>query len=104
MFGKWNDPRPRVLLLDEPTVGVDVGAREEIYAVIRNAVRDGSGVLVVSSDLVELIELCDRISVIVNGRVARTLSRGEIDDAEELHHLLQMYQASGPGHLQELPA
>ncbi|WP_038933884.1 sugar ABC transporter ATP-binding protein [Bradyrhizobium japonicum] len=104
VFGKWNDPRPRVLLLDEPTVGVDVGAREEIYAVIRNAVRDGSGVLVVSSDLVELIELCDRISVIVNGRVARTLSRGEIDDAEELHHLLQMYQASGPGHLQELPA
>lgn len=104
VFGKWNDPRPRVLLLDEPTVGVDVGAREEIYAVIRNAVRDGSGVLVVSSDLVELIELCDRISVIVNGRVARTLSRGEIDDAEELHHLLQMYEASGPGHLQELPA
>ena len=103
VFGKWNDPRPRVLLLDEPTVGVDVGAREDIYAVIRNAARDGSGVLVVSSDLVELIALCDRISVIVNGRVARTLTRGEIDDAEELHHLLQMYQASAPGHLQELP-
>ncbi|MBC9979290.1 sugar ABC transporter ATP-binding protein [Bradyrhizobium sp. INPA_01384B] len=104
VFGKWNDPRPRVLLLDEPTVGVDVGAREEIYAVIRNAARDGSGVLMVSSDLVELIELCDRISVIVDGYVARTLVRGEIDDAEELHHLLQMYQASEPGSLQELSA
>ncbi|WP_456785682.1 hypothetical protein [Bradyrhizobium sp. USDA 4516] len=104
MFGKWNDPRPRVLLLDEPTVGVDVGAREEIYGVIRNAARDGTGVLVVSSDLVELIELCDRISVIVDGRVARTLLRGEIDDAEELHHLLQIYQASEQGVLQELPA
>ena len=104
VFGKWNDPRPRLLLLDEPTVGVDVGAREEIYGVIRNAVRDGTGVLLVSSDLAELIELCDRISVIVNGRVARTLMRGEIDDAEELHHLLQMYQASGQGVLQELPA
>jgi ribose transport system ATP-binding protein len=109
VFGKWNDPRPLVLMLDEPTVGVDVGAREEIYGVIRHAVSDGTGVLVVSSDLVELIELCDRISVIVSGRVARTLVRGEIDDAEELHHLLQMFQASSQdtfdrGILQELSA
>ncbi len=61
VFGKWNDPRPRVLLLDEPTVGVDVGAREEIYGVIRSG-GDGSGVLLVSSDLSELLQLCDRIS------------------------------------------
>src|SRR5262249_1731276 len=104
VFGKWNDPRPRVLLLDEPTVGVDVGAREEIYGVIRHAARDGTGILIVSSDLVELVELCDRISEMPYGRGARTLKRGEIVDAEELHHLLQMYQASAQGHLQELPA
>ena len=94
-------------LLDEPTVGVDVGAREEIYGVIRQAVPRRHWRPRLVSDLAELIELCDRVSVIVDGRVVRTLARGEIDDAEELHHLLQMLQASGQsaakGALQELP-
>ena len=55
VFAKWNHPQPRVLLLDEPTVGVDVGAREEIYGLIRGAAKGGAGVLVVSSDLAELL-------------------------------------------------
>ncbi len=94
VFGKWNEPRPRVLLLDEPTVGVDVGAREEIYGVIRTAAAAGSGVLLVSSDLPELLQLCDRISIVVDGRITRTIARPEFGSAEDLHHLIQISQPS----------
>jgi ribose transport system ATP-binding protein len=93
VFAKWNNPRPRVLLLDEPTVGVDVGAREEIYGLVRDAARAGTGVLVVSSDLPELLMLCNRISVVVDGRVLRTFNRDELGDAEQLHHFLQTEQS-----------
>ena len=89
VFAKWNQPRARVLLLDEPTVGVDVGAREEIYALIRQAAEEGSGILVVSSDLAELMLLCDRISVVVDGQIRTTIERGDIASTEELHHLVQ---------------
>ncbi|MBZ9678714.1 sugar ABC transporter ATP-binding protein [Mesorhizobium sp. ES1-1] len=94
VFGKWNEPRPRVLLLDEPTVGVDVGAREEIYGVIRAAAAAGSGVLLVSSDLSELIQLCDRVSIVVDGRITRTIERQDLGSAEGLHHLIQISQPS----------
>ncbi|MGO4714643.1 sugar ABC transporter ATP-binding protein [Bradyrhizobium sp. 2TAF24] len=104
VFAKWNNPRPQVLLLDEPTVGVDVGAREEIYGVIRKAAQDGTGVLVVSSDLTELLLLCDRISIVVEGGIVRTLVRGEVSDAEELHHLLQRSQTDYERLAHELPA
>ena len=92
VFAKWNNERTRILLLDEPTVGVDVGAREEIYGLIRDAARSGAGVLIVSSDLHELILLCDRISIVVDGRVTATLGRDEFGDAEHLHELIQMSQ------------
>ena len=94
VFAKWNNPRTRILLLDEPTVGVDVGAREEIYALIRDAARMGTATLVVSSDLVELLSLCDRISIIVDGGVVKTCRRNELGDAEELHQLLQLSQTA----------
>jgi ribose transport system ATP-binding protein len=96
VFAKWNNARTRVLLLDEPTVGVDVGAREEIYGLIREAARSGAGALIASSDLSELILLCDRISVVVDGRVTATLLRDEFGDAEHLHQFIQLSQ-SGQG-------
>ena len=84
VLAKWNNARTRILLLDEPAVGVDVGARAEIYGLIREAARSGAGILVASSDLSELILLCDRISVVVDGRVIVTLRREEFGDAEHL--------------------
>ena len=93
VFAKWNNARTRILLLDEPTVGVDVGAREEIYGLIREAASGGAGVLIVSSDLSELILLCDRISVVADGRVIATLRHDEFGDAEHLHQFIQISQS-----------
>lgn len=90
VFAKWNNPRPTLLLLDEPTVGVDVGAREELYAVVHDAARAGTGVLVVSSDLDELLRLCDRISIVVDGAIVNTVDRESVSNAEALHHLIQL--------------
>lgn len=68
VFARWLMKRPRLLLLDEPTRGVDVGARFEIYRIIRELAADGMGVVLVSSDLSEVLGLADRIIVLREGR------------------------------------
>lgn len=92
VFGKWRHPTPDLLLLDEPTVGVDVGAREQIYALVHRAAKQGSAVLVVSSDLGELAMLCDSVVVVAKGSVKARLSRAEFGNEEQLHHLVQELQ------------
>ncbi|MFC7344452.1 sugar ABC transporter ATP-binding protein [Saccharopolyspora griseoalba] len=77
VIGKWLQARPSVLILDEPTRGIDVGARAEIYELINELARAGNTVLVVSSDLPELLGLSDRVLVMADGRL-----RGELDGAE----------------------
>jgi ribose transport system ATP-binding protein len=71
---------PGVLLLDEPTRGVDVGARAEIYEIVAHMAGAGMGVLVASSDLVELLGLCDRVVVLHEGVVAGELSGAEVTE------------------------
>jgi ABC-type sugar transport system ATPase subunit len=71
---------PKVLLLDEPTQGVDVGAKAAIYALVNDAAVSGTGILVSSSDLKELITLCDRVLVLRDGRVATELKRDELSE------------------------
>ena len=77
VIGKWLASSPRILLLDEPTHGVDVGAKAEIYKLVRRLSRDGMATLVISSDLPEILSLCDRILVIRNGEISGELLRGE---------------------------
>jgi ABC-type multidrug transport system ATPase subunit len=89
VFGKWREPSPTLLLLDEPTAGVDVGARGEIYDVIHRMAGLGSAVLAVSSEFAELLLLCDRIGIVANGRVVKELARSEIENEEHLHRLVQ---------------
>ena len=71
------DRHPRVLLLDEPTRGVDIGAKAEIYAIINQMVAVDVSIVIASSDLLELIGLCDRIVVLCEGSIAGELQRGE---------------------------
>ena len=74
-LGKWLATKPRVLLLDEPTRGVDVGAKADVYRLIRQFAREGMATLVISSDLPEILALSDRILVMREGRIAGELPR-----------------------------
>jgi ribose transport system ATP-binding protein len=76
VLGKWLQIQPRILLLDEPTRGVDVGAKEEIYGILRGLAETGTAILVVSSELPELTGLCDRIMVMSNHQITGQLERG----------------------------
>jgi len=76
---------PVVLVLSEPTAGVDVGARSVLYELIRREARDGLGVVVSSSDVEDLVNLCDRVIVLRDGRAVRELGAGEISQASLLH-------------------
>ncbi|MCF6108367.1 sugar ABC transporter ATP-binding protein [Mesorhizobium muleiense] len=80
VIGKWLATRPRVLLLDEPTRGIDVGAKREIYDLIFKLARDGLAIAVISSELPELLHLSDRILVMADGRQTGILSRAQASE------------------------
>ncbi len=79
VLARWLTGQPRLLLLDEPTQGVDVGARAEIHRQVRAAAKRGCGVIVASSDADELLELSDRVVVLRDGKVAVSAGRAEVD-------------------------
>ena len=85
VIGKWLEIAPKVFLLDDPTRGVDVGAKREIYGLIREMSADGGIVLFSSTELPELIGLCDRILVLYQGRLAGELAGEQIDSRTLLH-------------------
>jgi ABC-type sugar transport system ATPase subunit len=85
VLGKWLMTKPKVLMLDEPTRGVDVGAKAEIYRLLFDAATSGIGILVSSSENPELLTLCDRILVMFRGRVAATLTRDNATEARIAH-------------------
>ena len=80
VIGKWLSMSPRVLLLDEPTRGVDVGAKQEIYRLMEELAEQGVAVLFVSSELEEVISMSDRALVMHEGRLAGELSRAELSE------------------------
>jgi ribose transport system ATP-binding protein len=78
LLGKWLETKPRVMLLAEPTQGVDVGARREIFRLVRAAVDDGAAVLCATSDYEQLVQLADRVLVFHDGRVHTELRGSEV--------------------------
>lgn len=77
ILGRWLLTRPEILMLDEPTRGIDVGAKYEIYQLMVNLAKEGKGIIMVSSEMPELLGVTDRILVMSNGRVAGILNTRE---------------------------
>ena len=77
VLSKWLFTQPQVLILDEPTRGIDVGAKFEIYAIMNRLVAEGRGVVMISSEMPELLGMCDRIYVMNEGRIVGELTRDE---------------------------
>jgi ABC-type sugar transport system ATPase subunit len=85
MFGKALRLSPKVLLLNEPTQGIDIGAKDQIHTLVDDAARDGLAAVVASTDTDELVRLCHRVLVLIDGKVAATLV-GDGITAERIEH------------------
>lgn len=80
VLSKWLMTKPRVLFLDEPTRGIDVGAKAQIYEIMVNLAQQGMAIIMISSELPELVGMCDRFVVLSEGKVVAELARGEADE------------------------
>ncbi|WP_327019491.1 multiple monosaccharide ABC transporter ATP-binding protein [Aeromicrobium sp. Root344] len=87
VLSKWMYTDPQVLILDEPTRGIDVGAKYEIYGVIQRLAKQGRGIIVISSELPELLGLCDRIYTLAEGRITGELDRAQADQETLMRHM-----------------
>lgn len=89
VFAKWINMQPRIMMLDEPTAGVDIGAKAEIIQLIRDYADRGNGVILVSSELAELMAVCDRIITIFDGKITGEIDRSELETEEVLQYAIQ---------------
>lgn len=84
VVAKWLASHSKVFIMDEPTNGIDVGAKEEIYSLINSLAKEGSAILMVSSYMTELMGICDRIMVMRNGRLVATVERPDFNEEKIL--------------------
>ena len=82
VLGRWLFAQARVLVLDEPTQGIDIGAKRELYGLIDGLTQDGAGIVLISSDYPELLSISDRIAVVRHGRIVHTARRGELSQEQ----------------------
>jgi ABC-type sugar transport system ATPase subunit len=91
IIARWLRTSPRVLLLDDPTRGIDVGAKAELYSIIDQLCRSGMGIIVTSSELPELLTLCDRILVLCEGRLTGELARPDFSEQRIMEYATQRF-------------
>ena len=89
VIGKWLGTNPEILLMDEPTAGVDIGTKSEILDFVRKIADSGKSVILISSELPELLSVSDRILVLKDGRISKSLNRDEVPNEEFLQLAIQ---------------
>jgi ribose transport system ATP-binding protein len=94
VIGKWLLTAPRILLLNDPTRGIDVGTKQEIYALIRELAAEGAAVLLYSTDYAELIGCCDRVAVFYAGRIVRWLQGDALTERALVASALDLQEAA----------
>jgi L-arabinose transport system ATP-binding protein len=94
ILGRWLSETVKVILLDEPTRGIDVGAKSEIYSIMQNLARDGVCVIMVSSELPEIMGVADRIIVMRQGQISATLDRAEATEEKLLKLALPLEKSA----------
>ena len=80
VIGKWLLTRPRLILLNDPTRGIDVGTKQELYALMRELADAGAAILFYSTDYDELVGCCDRVLILYDGRIVRVLEGNDITE------------------------
>ncbi|MDC4232522.1 sugar ABC transporter ATP-binding protein [Actinomyces sp. B33] len=90
VIGKWMASRPKVLILDSPTVGIDIGAKEEIYESIKSLANDGMGVLVISDEAEEISTVCNKVLVMHEGSVVETFNEDDMSAATFTDRLIRV--------------
>ena len=92
LIGRWLANNPDVLILDEPTRGIDVGAKYEIYCIIEELARSGKSIIMISSEMAELIGMSDRVMVMCDGRVTGFID-GKDANQENIMELATQFEA-----------
>jgi ribose transport system ATP-binding protein len=94
VLGKWLMTEPGIILLNDPTRGIDVGTKQELYRLLRKLAAEGKTIVFYSTDYAELIGCCDRVLVLYDGRILRELAGAELTEHNLLSSALNVNQAA----------
>ena len=77
MLAKWLQTKPKLLILNCPTVGVDVGSKNQIHEIVKQLAREGMGIIVISDDIGEIVTLCSRVMIMKDGRLVKQVNSAD---------------------------